>query len=52
MAFSKLKSHLRRIGTRTFDHLITAIGDICDICALYPPEQCRNFFRAANYVPD
>ena len=49
MAFSKLKSHLRRIGARTFDHLITAIGDIC---ALYPPEQCRNFFRAANYVPD
>ena len=49
MAFSKLKSHLRRIGARTFDQLINAIGDIC---ALYPPEQCWNFFSAANYVPD
>lgn len=49
MAFSKLKSHLRRIGARTFDQLINAIGDIC---SLYPPEECWNFFRAANYVPD
>ena len=48
MAFSKLKSHLRRIGARTFDHLINAIGGIC---SLYPPEECWNFFRAANYVP-
>ena len=49
MAVSKLKSHLRRIGARTFDQLINAIGDIC---SLYPPEECWNFFRAANYVPD
>ena len=31
MAFSKLKAHLRRIGARTFDQLIEAIGDICDL---------------------
>ena len=44
MAFSKLKAHLRRIGARTFDQLI---GDICD---LFTPDQCRNFFQAAGYA--
>ena len=47
MAFSKLKAHLRRIGARTFDQLIEAIGDICD---LFTPDQCRNFFQAAGYA--
>ena len=47
MAFSKLKTHLRRIGARTFDHFIEAIGDICD---LFTPDQCRNFFQAAGYA--
>ncbi len=28
MAFSKIKSHLRRIGARTIDELIQAMGDI------------------------
>lgn len=46
-AFSKLKAHLRRIGARTFDHLFKAIGDICD---LYTPEECWNYFKAAGYV--
>jgi len=31
MAFSKLKAHLRRIGARTFDALLEALGDICDM---------------------
>jgi hypothetical protein len=39
MAFSKLKSHLRRIGARTIDSLIQAIGDICE---LYSPDECLN----------
>ena len=47
MAFPKLKAHLRRIGARTFDQLIEAIGDICD---LFTPDQCRNFFHAAGYT--
>lgn len=47
MAFSKLKSLLRRIGARTFDHLIEAIGDICD---LFEPQECYNFFKAAGYA--
>jgi transposase len=46
MAFSKLKSHLRRIGARTIDELWKAIGDICD---LYSPEECQNYFMEAGY---
>ena len=42
-----LKAHLRRIGARTFDQLIEAIGEICD---LFTPDECRNFFHAAGYT--
>lgn len=49
MAFSKLKAHLRRIGARTFDELIKALGDICD---LFQPQECRNFLKAAGYASD
>lgn len=47
LAFSKLKAHLRRIGARTFDHLISAIGEIFD---LFNPDECWNFFTAAGYT--
>lgn len=46
MAFAKLKAHLRARAIRTIDALWQAIGDICD---LYEPEECRNYFRAAGY---
>jgi len=46
MAFSKLKSHLRARAARTIEALWDAIGDICD---LYQPDECRNFFKAAGY---
>jgi transposase len=46
MAFSKLKAHLRRIAARTIDDLWKAIGDIC---TLFTPEECSNYFRAAGY---
>lgn len=46
-AFSKLKAHLRRIGARTYDELIAAIGDVC---ALFDPTECWNFFKAAGYA--
>lgn len=49
LAFSKLKAHLRRIGARTFDALITALGDICD---LFEPDECWNFLKAAGYASD
>jgi len=48
-AFSKLKTHLRRIGARTYDDLITAIGDVC---ALFDPTECWNFFEAVGYASD
>ena len=49
MAFSKLKAHLRKAATRTFDALIEAIGNICD---LFQPAECLNYFRKAGYGPD
>lgn len=47
MAFAKLKAHLRRIGARTFDQVLDAIGDICD---LFTPVECWNFLKHAGYV--
>ncbi|WP_244395889.1 IS630 family transposase [Beijerinckia indica] len=47
MAFAKLKAHLRRIGARTFDQLCQALADICD---LFTPQECWNFFKHAGYV--
>ena len=47
MAFSRLKAHLGRIGTGTFDQLIEAIGEICD---LFTPDECWNFFHTTGYA--
>ena len=49
MAFSKLKAHLRRMAARTFDALTDAVGDICN---LFDPQECENYFKAANYVAE
>jgi transposase len=49
MAFSKLKAHLRKIGARTIDALWRAVGDIC---SLFTPEECWNFFKEHGYVAD
>lgn len=49
MAFSKLKAHLRKAAARTFDALIAAIGNICE---LYDPDECWSYFKAAGYAPD
>ncbi len=46
-AFSKPKAHLRRIGARSYDTLIRALGDICGI---FDPEECWSFFKAAGYA--
>jgi len=46
MAFSKLKAHLRARAARTIDELWQAIGDIC---GLFQPDECRNYFNAAGY---
>jgi transposase len=49
MAFAKLKAHLRRIGARTLDDLWRAVGEICD---LFDPGECWNYFNEAGYVSD
>ncbi len=49
MAFSKLKTHLRKKGARAFDALWKAIGDIC---GLYQPDECWNYLKAAGYTSD
>lgn len=49
MAFSKLKAHLRRIGARTFDAVISALGTVC---RLFTQEECLNYFAHAGYVAD
>ena len=49
MAFSKPKAHLRRIGARTFDQLINAIGEICD---LFTPDECWNYLAAAGHASE
>lgn len=46
MAVSKLKAHLRRIGARTVTDMLQALSEICD---LYSPSECRNFFKAATH---
>ncbi len=46
MAFAKLKAHLRAKAVRSIDALWKAIGDIC---TLFSPAECRNYFNAAGY---
>src|ERR1700677_2050082 len=46
MAFAKLKAHLRAMAMRTSDELWKAIGQICD---LFAPQECANYFKAAGY---
>jgi transposase len=46
MAFAKLKAHLRKTAARTIEDLWKAIGNIC---ALFKPEECSNYFAAAGY---
>jgi transposase len=48
MAFAKLKAHLRKREVRTIEDLWQAIGQICD---LYEPDECLNYFKAAGYDP-
>src|SRR5271163_3026542 len=46
MAFANLKALLRAKAIRTIDALWRAIGQICD---LFTPLECRNYFAAAGY---
>jgi len=49
MAFSKLKAHLRKAAARNFDDLANAVGDICK---LFEPDECWNYFKEAGYASD
>ncbi len=46
MAFAKLKALLRARAIRTIHALWRAIGEICD---LFTPQECQNYFAAAGY---
>ena len=49
MAYSKLKTLLRKHAARSFDAISDALGQICD---LFTATECRNFFKAAGYEVD
>ena len=49
MAFAKLKTHLRKIGARTFTDVFKAIGQVCN---LFPTDECWHYFKAAGYGED
>ena len=49
MAFSKLKTLIRKATARTCDQLRAAVGHVCD---LFSDEECHNYFKAAGYEAD
>ena len=49
MAFSKLKTLVRKAAARTYDDLWRAAGQVCDIFSEY---ECRNYLAAAGYGAD
>ena len=49
MTFSKLKAVLRKSAARTVDDLWDVIAQSLDD---FTPEECRNYFAAAGYVPE
>lgn len=46
MAFSKLKTLIRKAAARTYDELWRAVGVVCE---LFSDDECQNFFNAAGY---
>ena len=48
MAFSKIKAQLRRANARTLDALWSNLADICN---MFTPTECWNFYTAAGYEP-
>ena len=47
LAFSKLKSKLRKAGERTIEELWNRIGELVDE---FQPDECRNYFRHCGYT--
>ena len=46
MAFSKLKTLIRKAATRTYHALWSRVGLVCD---LFTKQECTNYFKAAGY---
>ena len=46
MAFSKLKTLIRKGAARTYQALWNLVGTVCD---LFPQHECQNYFHAAGY---
>jgi len=46
MAFSKLKTLIRKAAARTYQALWKQVGQVCD---LFTSQECSNYFRAAGY---
>jgi transposase len=46
MAFSKLKTLIRKAAARTYHALWKQAGAVCD---LFQPTECRSYFIAAGY---
>ena len=46
MAFSKLKTLIRKAAARTYQALWNLVGEVC---SLFPAQECRNYFQAAGY---
>ena len=46
MAFSKLKTLIRKAAARTYQALWRQVGAVCD---LFQPQECKNHFKAAGY---
>jgi transposase len=46
MAFSKLKTLIRKAAARTYQALWKQVGEVCD---LFQPKECRNYLIAEGY---
>ena len=49
MAFAKIKDLLRKANARTYDQIWKSLGEICE---LFSPQECMNYFKAAGYEGD
>ena len=47
-AFSKLKPPVRKLKLRSREDLWRKLGELCD---LFSPQECLNYFRHAGYLP-
>ena len=49
IAFSKLKTLLRKASEQSVEAFWTRIGELLDH---FPQKECENYFRAAGYEPN